>query len=51
MTKEAESAAPLPAQSLFELIEHSDWLIPSRPGQPDLFSWRTALAFALKNVP
>jgi hypothetical protein len=51
MTQEAKSAAPLSAQSLFEVIEHSDWLIPSRPGRPDLFSWRTALALALRNVP
>lgn len=51
MTQEAKSAAPLSAQSLFEVIEHSDWLFPSRPGRPDLFSWRTALALALRNVP
>lgn len=44
------TAAP-PAQSLFELIERNDWLVPTRPPRPCLFSWRTALALALRNVP
>jgi hypothetical protein len=51
MTKEAKSAAPLPAQSPFELVAHSDWLIPAKPGRPCLFSWRTVLALALREVP
>lgn len=40
-----------PAPSLWELIEPSDWLVPARPGRPCVFSWRTALALALRDVP
>lgn len=45
---EAKPAVDPPAQSLFEIIEHSDWL---KPGRPCLFSWRTVLALAFREVP
>jgi hypothetical protein len=47
----AKPAVDPPAQSLFELIEHSDWLIPAKPGRPGLFRWRTMLALAFREVP
>lgn len=48
---EAKPTADPPNLSLSQLTERNDWLAPMRPGRPCLFSWRTVLALALRDIP
>jgi hypothetical protein len=48
---EAKTTIEPPKLSLFELVERNDWHVRMRSDRPCLFSWRTVLALALRDVP